>query len=61
VSTDEIARPSSGLVDAIEQLARKLHPELFSVQMQGNSSWIGQEIPPYNFGSAAEECGACAR
>jgi iron complex transport system substrate-binding protein len=61
VSTDEIARPSSGLVDAIEQLARKLHPEVFSAQMQGNKPGIGLEMPPFNFGSAAEECGACAR
>jgi hypothetical protein len=61
VSTDEIARPSSGLVDAIEQLARKLHPELFSAQVRGNGTEIGLEMPPSTFGSTAKECGACAR
>ena len=28
--SDEIARPSTGLVDAIEELARDVHPEVFS-------------------------------
>lgn len=61
VSTDEIARPSAGLVDAIEQLARKLRPELFSAQIRGDKVAIGPQIPRSDFGSAAEECGACAR
>jgi iron complex transport system substrate-binding protein len=61
VSTDEIARPSSGLVDAIEQLARKLHPEVFSVQMPDDSTGIGIEMPPLDFGTMAKECDACAR
>jgi iron complex transport system substrate-binding protein len=30
--SEEIARPSPGLVDAIEQLAHELHPELFPAQ-----------------------------
>jgi iron complex transport system substrate-binding protein len=32
--SDEIARPSPGLVDAIEQLAHELHPELFPAQSE---------------------------
>jgi iron complex transport system substrate-binding protein len=28
--SDEIARPSPGLIDAIEELARDVHPEVFS-------------------------------
>jgi iron complex transport system substrate-binding protein len=61
VATDEIARPSSGLVDAIEQLARQLHPEVFSARMQGDSTEIRIERPPFDFSSVAEECGPCAR
>jgi iron complex transport system substrate-binding protein len=61
VSSDEIARPSAGLVDAIEQLARKLHPELFSAQMRSNTPAAEFESPLFNFGSAPEECGLCAR
>ena len=30
--SDEIARPSPGLVDAIEELARDVHPEAFSIR-----------------------------
>ena len=31
---DEITKPSPGLVDAIEQLARELHPEAFSTSRE---------------------------
>lgn len=32
VISDEIDRPAPGLIDAIEELARKLHPSLFSAE-----------------------------
>lgn len=58
--SDEIARPSVGLVDAIEELARDVHPEAFST---------GDELAPgkWNQQRAAdmrdcrEEPAACAR
>jgi ABC-type Fe3+-hydroxamate transport system substrate-binding protein len=30
VLSEEVARPSPGLIDAIEQLARELHPRIFA-------------------------------
>jgi iron complex transport system substrate-binding protein len=59
--SEEIIRPSPGLVDAIEQLAREVHPEAFA---------DGYEIRKSNFetlaafGSVAgptPECESCAR
>jgi iron complex transport system substrate-binding protein len=32
--SEEVARPSLGLIDAIEQLARELHPEVFAAQSE---------------------------
>ena len=34
VAGDDALRPSPGLIDAIEQLAHKLHPEVFSAQTE---------------------------
>jgi iron complex transport system substrate-binding protein len=34
VAGDDALRPSPGLIDAIEQLAHKLHPEVFSAQSE---------------------------
>jgi iron complex transport system substrate-binding protein len=61
VLTDEIARPSAGLVDAIEQLARKLHPDAFSRQNGPNSL---KESGGRQYAAVAttnEECAPCAR
>jgi iron complex transport system substrate-binding protein len=38
VAGDDALRPSPGLVDAIEQLARELHPEVFSAQGEMRNS-----------------------
>ena len=38
VATDDALRPSPGLVDAIEQLAHELHPEVFSAQSRNTQS-----------------------
>jgi iron complex transport system substrate-binding protein len=50
---EEVNRPSPGLVDAIERLARDLHPEAFSSQV----------LPPTEFAAACSvpERLACAR
>ena len=37
VISEEINRPSPGLVDAIEELAREVHPEAFLKTEKGNS------------------------
>jgi iron complex transport system substrate-binding protein len=59
--SDEMARPSPGLVDAIEELARKVHPEAFA----GNGG-AGRPMPATRFASsipdkAMQGCGSCAR
>jgi iron complex transport system substrate-binding protein len=41
VVSDEVARPSPGMIDAIEQLARELHPEAFPAQSAKGSFDIG--------------------
>jgi iron complex transport system substrate-binding protein len=61
VLTDEVARPSPGLVDAIEQLARKLHPEAFPPQA-GKPNFdmgVGPQLSSVIF--AKVECAPCAR
>jgi hypothetical protein len=37
VMSEEVNRPSPGLVDAIEQLAREVHPEAFLKKENGSS------------------------
>lgn len=72
IVSDEVARPSPGMIEAIEQLARELHPEAFPAQSAHGSS---QEIPLEIFDienigargqfsglvSSAEGCVSCAR
>jgi iron complex transport system substrate-binding protein len=58
---EEVARPSPGLVDAIEQLARELHPDAFAVN---HKTW--PPIDTIRFASssihaARQEAGPCAR
>jgi iron complex transport system substrate-binding protein len=59
--SDEIARPSPGLVDAIEQLARNVHSEAFrgpgahDTPVPENREQISRMLP------SAEECTACIR
>ena len=43
VAGDDALRPSPGLVDAIEQLAHELHPEVFSAQSEMRNSNYGAE------------------
>ena len=60
--SDEIARPSSGLVNAIEELAHDLHPEAFSTP--GARYAPGLQKSAREFAMTAvcgEELAACAR
>lgn len=75
VASDDALRPSPGLVDAIEQLAHELHPEVFAAQIEmrnsqhlvnplvipdaGNSDATARAIATENATSA--ECETCAR
>jgi iron complex transport system substrate-binding protein len=58
VLSDEISRPSPGLVDAIEQLARQLHPEAFAAKDKMDNPVLHrlafEEVP-------MQECTRCAR
>jgi iron complex transport system substrate-binding protein len=54
---EEAIRPSPGLVDAIEQLARELHPEAFATGNENRNSKSEIRIAM----DASEECNRCAR
>jgi len=54
IVSDAIDRPAPRMVDAIEQLARMLHPEAFAAGATGNTS----EIAP---AQGSEVCATCAR
>jgi iron complex transport system substrate-binding protein len=60
--SEEVVRPSPGLVDTIEQLARELHPEAFSeertIWRNGNES----QTAPASLAAAriVERCAECA-
>ncbi|MGA7622154.1 MAG: ABC transporter substrate-binding protein [Candidatus Acidiferrales bacterium] len=38
IASDEVSRPSPGLVDAIEEIARDLHPEAFSARLENGKT-----------------------
>ena len=58
--SDEIARPSSGLVNAIEELAHDVHPEAFSASA-GHTVPQAQRQPDLSRSPACgEESAACA-
>jgi iron complex transport system substrate-binding protein len=59
--SEEVARPSPGLVDAIEQLAHELHPELFPAQSEIRpSSGVAHERFPV-LARTVKEGDQCAR
>jgi iron complex transport system substrate-binding protein len=66
VAGDDALRPSPGLVDAIEQLAHELHPEVFSAEseMRNSSHDAGglamQVVAPLDMKILAR-CESCAR
>lgn len=57
VTGEEFTRPSPGLVDEIEKLARQLHPEAFSTVAEHGAL----RSPAQAHAIFAEECNACAR
>jgi hypothetical protein len=59
--SEEVARPSLGLIDAIEQLARELHPEVFPAQNEIRSpiQELHERFPA--LASTAEGSKQCAR
>ncbi|MBI3669699.1 MAG: cobalamin-binding protein [Acidobacteria bacterium] len=65
VVSDAVNRPSPRLVEAIEQLARQLHPDAFESKPENHSSgpgMKGETRPRQEFGSAKrEEACPCAR
>ncbi len=62
VASDEIDRPSPGLIPAIEQLARDFHPEVFDAKQPENGK-VKIEYGPYFAATAnlTKERSACAR
>ena len=56
MTSEEFTRPSPQLVDEIEKLARKLHPEIFGAAAQHPAL----RAPETANGTFAEECSACA-
>jgi len=54
IVSDAIDRPSPRMVDAIEELARLLHPEAFPASATGSARLISPE-------NLTEDCVACAR
>ena len=56
----EIDRPSPGLIGAIEQLARELHPEAFALYQGGRNFVRGAGEGMFVSGVAKEECISCA-
>jgi iron complex transport system substrate-binding protein len=59
--SEEAVRPSPGLVDAIEDLAHKLHPEAFAKSDEIRHSSVETRFLPGRVGEAGEECSPCVR
>lgn len=62
VASDEFDRPAPGLIGAIEQLARELHPEAFALNADGRKSVGGTrvEMETVAGGAAKKERVSCA-
>ena len=67
MASDEFTRPSPGLVDAIEALARELHPDVFpakvenrKVKMENGARYYAAAVTE-SASDSAKECGTCAR
>ena len=59
--SDEIARPSAGIVNAIEELARDVHPEAFANPGADNAPQAGKHPQFSRRLDLRGECVACAR
>jgi len=58
---EEAVRPSPGLVDAIEELARELHPEAFAEKSEIRNSKNETRLALQPMGETHEECRLCVR
>jgi len=61
IVSDAVNRPSPRLVDAIEQLARQLHPEAFASNPEMRNSRMGIRPPGQVESPHGREARACAR
>lgn len=61
VASDEFDRPAPGLIGAIEQLARELHPEAFALNASGRNFVGGTRVGVEMVASACanKECVSC--
>jgi iron complex transport system substrate-binding protein len=61
IISEEIDRPSPGLINAIEQLAQEIHPEAFGKKTE-NRNWKMENKPNFeDVAAVREECAGCAR
>jgi iron complex transport system substrate-binding protein len=59
--SDEIVRPSPGLVDVIEQLAHEVHPEAFAGKNETRNAKYETRVMATTLEKRGEECSSCAR
>jgi iron complex transport system substrate-binding protein len=59
--SENAIRPSPGLVDAIEQLAHEVHPEVFSQKSEIRNTKSENRMALMPTAAIEQECGACAR
>ena len=57
---EEALRPSPGLIDAIEQLAQAVHPEVFAAKAENRNSKHENRLGLAVTGSDISECDLCA-
>jgi iron complex transport system substrate-binding protein len=61
VATDEMSRPSPGMVDAIEKLAHQLHPEVFASDRINAQAGFANGMPAGAYARTLTEYSACVR
>jgi iron complex transport system substrate-binding protein len=61
LASNEIIRPSPGLVDAIETLARQLHPEAYAAPAAGAKTSSSNSASGSIHAVNQEECSSCGR
>jgi len=59
--SEESIRPAPGLVDAIEQLAREVHPEVFGERSENRNSKNETRLEFVRSAALVGECDSCAR
>jgi iron complex transport system substrate-binding protein len=59
--SDEIVRPSPGLVDVIEQLAHEVHPEAFAGKNETRNAKYATRVMATTLEKRGGECDLCAR